>query len=214
MSDSFYWFVRTACRPAFWVSSRPIVMHAERSRRSGPYILAANHHSPYDVAAMIRHTPAYLDFVSITEVFRYRSVAWFYGSMNVIPVDRSKSDGAGVRAILGRLRRGRILAIFPEAAIRSPKNSVTNGGPIRPGVGKLAQLGRAPVLPCVIINSGAYRKVSAWLPVKRVRYGIIYGEPIVIKPDVEKNAAAHMLEQELKTKLVELYRELSAAMGI
>lgn len=212
MSDSFYLFVRTVGRSAFWVSSQPVVLHAERSRRDGPYILAANHHSPYDVPLMIRHTKAKLDFVSIFEVFQNRFVAWFYGSMNAFPIDRLKPDGAGVRTMLRRLRDGRVLAMFPEAAIRPPEKSVTHGGAIRPGIGKLALLAGVPVIPCVIINSAAYLKLSAWLPVKAVRYGIIYGEPIVIQTDVEKNAAAETLERKLTTKMVELYGELAAAM--
>jgi 1-acyl-sn-glycerol-3-phosphate acyltransferase len=214
MSDSFYVFIRTIFTPPFWVSSRPLVMHRDRAPRKGPCILAANHHSPYDVALMIRHTPAKLDFVSIKEVFQNRFVAWFYGSMNTFPIDRSQPDGAAVRKMLRRLRDGRVLAMFPEAAIRSPEKSVTNGGPIRPGVGKLAQLAGVPVVPCVVINSAAYSKPSAWLPVKAVRYGIIYGEPILIRSDVENHAAAEALERELMTKMVELYRELAAAMGI
>ena len=214
MSDSFYIFIRTIFTPPFWVSSRPLVMHIERAPRKGPCILAANHHSPYDVALMIRHTPAKLDFVSIVEVFQNRFIAWFYGSMNTFPVDRSKPDGAAVRTMLNRLQNGRVLAMFPEAAIRAPEKSVTHGGRIRPGVGKLAQLAAVPVIPCVIINSAAYLKRSAWLPLKAVRYGIIYGEPIAIRSDVEKSEAAEMLEREYMGKMVELHNELATAMEI
>jgi 1-acyl-sn-glycerol-3-phosphate acyltransferase len=104
--------------------------------------------------------------------------------------------------------------MFPEAAIRPPEQSVTHGGAIRPGIGKLALLAGVPVVPCVVINSAAYWKLSAWLPVKAVRYGIIYGEPIVIQTDIDKNAAAEILERKLTTKMVELYGELSMAMGL
>jgi 1-acyl-sn-glycerol-3-phosphate acyltransferase len=214
MSDSFYIFIRTIFTPPFWISSRPLILHHERAPKKGPCILAANHHSPYDVALMIRHTPAKLDFVSIVEVFRNPFVAWFYGSMNTFPIDRFKPDGVAVRTMIRRLRDGRVLAMFPEAAIRAPEKSVTHGGPIRPGVGKLAQLAGVPVIPCVVINSAAYTKPSAWLPLKAVRYGIIYGEPIAIRTDVEKDAAAQMLEREFMTKMVELHRELAEAMGI
>jgi 1-acyl-sn-glycerol-3-phosphate acyltransferase len=214
MSDSFYRFVRIIGRLPFWVSSRPVVMHPERSPTEGPCILAANHHSPFDVPLMIRHTPVKLDFLSTFEVFRNPFVVWFYSSMNAFPMDRFKPDGAAVRTILRRLRNGRVLAMFPEALIRAPGNSVTSGGTIRSGIGKLAQLASVPVVPCVIINSAAYLKLSAWLPVKGVRYGIIYGEPIVIRTDVDDNAAAQTLEREFMRKMVELYMELAAAMGI
>jgi len=212
MSDCFYRFVRIIGTPIFWASSRPTVMHLNRSHIKGPYILAANHHSPFDVPLMIRHTPAKLDFVTIVEAVRHRFVAWFYRSMNAFPIDRSKPDGAGVRTMLHRLGNGRVLAMFPEAQIRPPEKSVTNGGTIRPGIGKLAQMAGVPVIPCVIINSAAYLKVRAWLPHKAVHYGINYGNPIVIRTDVDKNAAAEELEREFMTKMVELHMELAAAM--
>jgi hypothetical protein len=56
-------------------------------------------------------------------------------------------------------------------------------------------------------------KYSAWLPVQGVRYGIIYGEPIVIRTDVDENAVAEILEREFMAKMVELHTELVAAMG-
>ena len=70
MGDWFYRFVVRTGRFPFWVSSRPVVLHAKRAPRNGPFILAANHTSPYDVPLLMRHTPRRLDFVSITEVFR------------------------------------------------------------------------------------------------------------------------------------------------
>src|SRR5260221_7805481 len=102
----------------FWTTSRPIVLHAERSRRKGGYILASNHPSPYDVPLLIRHSRRKLDFVSTVEVFQNRFAAWFYGSMNTFALDRSKPDGATVRVILDRLGRGRVVAMFPEGGFR------------------------------------------------------------------------------------------------
>ena len=214
MGKYFYKFIRTVGSAIFWVSSRPVVLHLDRAKIKGPCILAANHHSPYDVAMMIRHTPVALDFVSIYEVFENRFVAWFYGSMNAFPIDRHKVDGAGVRTMLRRLSDKKVLAMFPEGVIKSPEKSVTNGGPIRPGIGKLAQMAGSPVVPCVVINSSAYNKSTAWLPIKAIRYGIIYGEPIELKKDVEKTVATAQLEAEFKSKMLELHRELAAAMGI
>src|SRR5438045_3002539 len=112
MGDAFYRFVVLTGRMPFWISSRPVVLHAERARRAGPFILAANHTSPYDVPLLMRHTPRRLDFVSIIEVFRNPLVAWFYSHMNAFPVDRSRRDPATVRIILDRLARGRVVAMF------------------------------------------------------------------------------------------------------
>jgi 1-acyl-sn-glycerol-3-phosphate acyltransferase len=134
--------------------------------------------------------------------------------MNAFPIDRHKVDGVGVRTMLRRLRDNKVLAMFPEGMIRSPEKSVTNGGPIRSGIGKLAQMAGAPVVPCVVIDSAAYWKLTAWLPMKAIRYGIIYGEPIAVNKDIDKQVATAELEAQLKSKMVELHRELATAMGI
>jgi len=163
------------------------------------------------VAMMIRHTPAFLDFVSIYEVFGHWFPRWFYGSMNAFPIDRFKPDRAGVRTILERLRQGRIIAMFPEGFIRRPPQSVTHGGNIRPGVGRLAQLAKVPVVPCVVVNSDAYGRPSAWLPLKRNRYAVCYGEPIRIRTDLPAAQAATELETALRRALMACYAEAAAA---
>ena len=47
-----------------WLTSSPVVLHKDRARRKGPYLLASTHFSPYDVAVLIYETPRVLDSVS------------------------------------------------------------------------------------------------------------------------------------------------------
>jgi len=212
MSDFFYKIVRFFGTPIFWWSSTPIVLHVDRTARPGAFILAVNHTSTYDVPLLVRHCVRNLDFVSITEAFQFRFVHWFYGSMNAFPVDRSKPDSRGVRTILQRLKRSRAIAIFPEGHIRAHDNAITHGGKVRPGTGRLAVMSDAPVVPCVIINSAAYLKPLAWLPHKRVRYGMIFGRDISGSKSLDKSEAAKKVEADLEQAMVRLYRELSLCM--
>lgn len=62
MSDFFYQIVRTVGTPAFWISSSPVVVGIHHVW-PGPFIIAANHSSPYDVAHAHPSLPAPLDFV-------------------------------------------------------------------------------------------------------------------------------------------------------
>jgi len=212
VSDAYYNVVHAIGSAIFWGSARPLVLHAERTSRSGPFIVASNHHSPFDVPLLIRHSRRHLDFVSIVEVFKHPFVSWFYGSMNAFPIDRSQPDSAGVRTILERLERGRAVAMFPEGVIRKPPSSVTHGGRFRPGVARLAQMAGVPVMPCVVVNSGLYSRVSAWVPVRRIRYGVIFGEPLLLHTELDKAAAVSAMEAELKDAFVRLYGELTAKM--
>lgn len=209
MSDWYYNLVWYAFWPAFGVSSSPIVLHPERPRRPGAYLLAANHLSYYDVPCLIKESGRKIDFVSITEVFRNPLMAWFYGNMNAFPLDRGRIDVGATRTILERLQRGRVVGIFPEGSIRTEENSVLNGGRIKRGVVRLARLANVPILPTVILGTSAYCRVLSWAPLRRVRYGINYGEPI--DPSMTKD------DDDLQQQLISAYRalhsELVAAMS-
>jgi 1-acyl-sn-glycerol-3-phosphate acyltransferase len=212
VSDSFYFLVRCVGRRIFWLSSRPLVLHTERVPTEGPFLLVCNHTSPFDVPFLIRHTEPYLDFVSSTEVFSHWFMAWFYGSMNAFPLDRSRRDSSAVRTILDRLGRGRPVAMFPEGQFRRGAQSVVHGGALRRGFGRIAQLASVPVVPAVTINSGVYGSISSWLPLKRIRYGLAFGAPLTVRTDLDSAAAAEAMEQEVKSSMMSLHRELAQEM--
>jgi 1-acyl-sn-glycerol-3-phosphate acyltransferase len=196
VSDAFYKVVREIGRPAFWCSSSPLVRGAEHIPARGACILAANHCSPYDVPLLMRHVPRHIDFVSIVEVFRNPLVAWFYGSMNAFPLDRSRSDAPTVRIMLDRLARGRLLCMFPEGGFRRGDRSVLRDGKIVPGVGRLALLAGAPIVPVVIVNSAAYSRLASWLPLRSTMYGVAFGAPI--PPDDDPARAERVLVEQLR----------------
>ena len=202
MSDWFYNLVWYTFWPAFGVSSSPVVLHPERPRRPGAYLLAANHLSPFDVPCLIKESGRKLDFVSITEVFENPLMAWFYGNMNAFPLDRRRHDVGATRTILERLERGRAVGIFPEGGIRTEENSVLNGGRVKPGVIRLAKLANVPIIPTVVLGTKAYERTLSWAPLRRVRYGINFGEAI--------DPAASPDEQALQEQLLAAYRSLHA----
>lgn len=207
MSDAFYRVVRSIGATAFWVSSTPTVIGTEHVPTTGPCLIAATHQSPYDIPLLIRHTPRLLDFVSIVEVFRNPLVAWFYGSLNAFPLDRSRPDAKTVRIIVDRLRRSRAVTIFPEGGFRTGSDSVVHTRRIRPGSGRIARMAAAPIIPCAIINSHLYSRPISWLPLRRTRYGIIYGPPIAPTLD------ADVIEARLVDAFVALHAELNKAMA-
>lgn len=213
MSDWFYKFVVTVCRPAFTVSSCPVVLHRDRVARPGAYLMVPTHLSAFDVPCLMAVAPRPLDFLSITELFAKPLVRWFFTNMNVFALNRAKPDAGTMRIILDRLSRGRAVCMFPEGHIRNESNSVLSGGEIKPGVAAIAYKSGAPVIPCVILGTKAYHHHAAWLPLRRTRYGVIYGEPIYARTDLPEAEARSDFLAELKRRYRLLHAELLQAMS-
>ena len=201
MGDLYHDLVVFFFRFPFWVSSRPVVLDRHHARRKGAFIVASSHLTPFDVPALMRSSPRRLDFVSIVEVFRNPFIGWFYGNMNAFPLDRNRADPKTVRIILDRLERGRAVAMFPEGRIRAMKDSVIQGGKFRPGVARIARMANVPIVPVVVIGMKAYEKLSSWAPLRRVRYGVAYGEPITVSDEAQA-------ERELGEAFQRLYAKL------
>lgn len=211
MKDWFYFLVYfIGCQP-MWLTSSPVLLHRERARRKGPYLLVCTHFSPFDVPCLIYHTPRVLDFVSVVEVFRHPLARWFFSMLKAMPLDRGRRDAGTVRHVVDRLKAGRVVALFPEGAIRTEATSVLNGGKIKPGVARIARMADVPILPCVLLGARKYHVFANWMPFKRIRYGLIYGEPFAVETEAEAEPAA--FEQRLRGIFLRLRAELETAMA-
>jgi 1-acyl-sn-glycerol-3-phosphate acyltransferase len=212
VGDAFYFCLRTAGYAPLWLASRPTVLHRGRVPRRGAVMVASNHLSPYDIPCLMYAAPRPLDFVSVTEVFRHPFTRWLYGSMNAFPLDRHRPDAPTVRTLLHRLERGRAVAMFPEGQIRTPETSLLNGGPFKPGVAGLARLAGVPVVPCVVLGSRQFGAFTSFLPLRRVRWGVAFGEPLVARGDLPEAEAGSQFLAALRAAYAALHDELRAAM--
>jgi 1-acyl-sn-glycerol-3-phosphate acyltransferase len=204
--DLFYHTIVTLGRFPFWVSSRPTLLHQDRVPRTGPFILASNHLAPYDVAVLMRHTGRVLDFVSTTEVMSVPLVGSLYHRMGAYPLDRGRVDVRATRWVLDRLRRGRVVAMFPEGRIRPEPESVVHTGDFRPSLVRLARTANVPILPAAVRGTQAFAHARAWLPTRSVAYGLAFGSPIHVTDD---ESQAH---HQLTTTWRDLYAELARTM--
>lgn len=209
MGDLFHRTVVAFGRGVFLCATSPTVLHAERTRRDGAWLIAINHGSDMDIMPVMRSCHRRIDWLSITEVFAKPFIGWLAGKMGAFPIDRSMRDTVGVRRIYERLEAGRVVGMFPEGRIpRRPEESVLHGAALKAGIGQIAHSTGAPILPCVLLDAKNLEGVLPWLPLRRARYGIIYGEPLRADPDLERKQAARLLEEELAGKMRELHREL------
>ena len=191
----FYRVVWLLGYPHFWLASRFRVLHPERARRAGGYLLAANHASPFDAPLLMAACPRMIWWLSIVEFFRHRWSRWFLTALGAMPLDRHRPDPRTVRRVVGHLRAGRVVGIFPEGRLRPGEDSVLRGGRLDAGVCRLAGLAGVPVLPCVVLGGERFWRWRAWVPGARTRWTVAFGEPLVFPAgpgDVRARAAAAM----------------------
>jgi len=197
------WFLRLLLAPFVRVR----VLHAERARVPGACILACNHISHFDppiIAARIRRK---VDWMATAELFSNRLLgAWLRG-VDTFPVDRSRSDRASVRTTLERLKRGRMVGVFAEGGIRDGAASIIGGAAPVPGIGALAQMSGARVLPCIILGSDRLYAKRSYRPFRTITVWIGFGELLDCKTS-EKAARA-----ELDGRLAAAMRALQCEMS-
>lgn len=157
----------------------------ENVPKRGPYILAQNHSSYYDILLMGVILIPMLDiYISTLVNSRYWSNPFnraFLKWARCIPVyigaqHDPKKNEESLRKAEGLLREGGIVQIFPEGT-RSPDGTIKRG---KTGIARLALKTGAPVVPIGIINSHRVLPKGALFP-RFGRVSIHIGKPIHFK---------------------------------
>ena len=196
MADVAYWAVVYGLKGFFSCFCR-VEAHRTGEVPPGPWILACNHLSHFDPPLIAGAFRRPLDFLAMRELFR---PAWF-GSLlraaNVIPVGRRQADTTALKAALQRLKKGRIVCVFPEGGLRAGATSVLGGAELTEGVALLASRAQVPVRPAVIVGSDQLYVGQNWT--RRPRVLVATGEAILPPTQKEKRSGwVKQLGQEMR----------------
>ena len=144
--------------------------------------------------------------MAMRELFAHRATAALFRWVGAFPVGRENIDMPAVRTAITRLRRGRLVGVFPEGGLRTGPGSLLEGAPLKPGVAALAQMTGAPAVPCLILGSDALYDPRRWLPFRRAPVWVVFGEPLP-PPGAsgDKAAAREDFEKRLGDAIRELY---------
>ena len=183
------------------------VLHGERTRVAGACILACNHISHFDPPLIAARVHRKVDWMAIVELFSNRLVGAMLRFIDTFPVDRSRSDRASVRITLDRLGLGHVVGIFPEGGIRDGAASILGGAQPLPGIGALAQIAGAPVLPCVILGSDRLYAKRSYLPFRRVTVWIGFGK--LLRCESREKRERVSLDNRLAESMRALQREMT-----
>ena len=115
----------------------------------GSFILAVNHASFYDPPIAVCRLPRPVHFFARNTLFR-GLFGKLIANLNAIPVKRdADSDVTAIKRVLGLLRKGDSLLLFPEGT-RTQDGNLQEA---QRGIGMIACRSGVPVLPARIFGS-------------------------------------------------------------
>lgn len=138
---------------------------------SGPAIVVSNHPSDFDPIILGVAFVRPLHFMADVVQFRRSFVGRVIPYLGAFPIDKGAADRAALRAALDLLCAGQVIALFPEG------DPFTDGTlhPFEPGIGYLAAVSGAPVVPAAITGARGVGD-RRWLSWPTVRLTV--GEPV------------------------------------
>ena len=117
--------------------------------RRGPCIIAGNHISFLDPPLIGVASPRRVTFMARADLFHHRVLGVYMRSVGVMPLKRGEGDRSAVRSALAVLKYGGVIALFPEGG----RQLTGQLGQAKRGVGLLADLAQAPIVPALITGS-------------------------------------------------------------
>jgi 1-acyl-sn-glycerol-3-phosphate acyltransferase len=146
---------------------------------TGPLLLVSNHMSVLDPPLVGGAAPRPVCFMAKEELFRIPLFGRLIRALNARPVRRDGSDMRALKGALALLQEGRALLVFPEGT-RGREGEPLRAG--KPGVGMLAVLSGAPVVPVYVSGSGAALPRGRALP-RPTKVRVTFGPPLTFKAE-------------------------------
>lgn len=191
----WYSFLRILAQlafPAFW---RYRSFGRENVPRSGGVLIVCNHQSYVDPLLIGVGLNRQIHIMARRSLFhKYLLFRWLILSLNAFPLNDSGVDFGAVKETIRRLKRGKMVLMFPEGT-RTRDGSI---GEIHTGIAMIAKRSGSPVVPAVI--DGAF---EAWPRTRKLfRLGpdvkVAFGRPLYC------NGSAEAFTEEVTSRMLEL----------
>lgn len=183
-----YHLLRPVVRPEAFPYARFDIAGVERIPRHGPVIVAANHRSYFDVAALavvLARLGRPVRFLGKKEVFEAPVVGQLARALGGICVDRAGDPGRALDEARRALRAGEAVALLPQGTI--PRGAAFFDPELRgrTGAARLAADTGAPVVPIGLWGTEQVWPRSSRLPdVTALRHPplvqVVVGEPFTV----------------------------------
>lgn len=201
-------------RSVFSVTMNVRTLRPAAAEREGGYVLACTHLSHLDPICVGVLVNRKIDWMARLEFFRLRPVAAYLWSIDAFPVNRSGVTTRAIRSAIARAAGGRVVGIFPEGGVVGGAASVCRGGPIKKGACVVAQRAGVPIIPCVILGTHRLNRPLPWIPYRRARLWVAFGEPVHPRVGTDRRRARQEMAEELRGRFAGLFREATETFGI
>ena len=149
------------------------VVGRENMPSSGPVLVLSNHQSTLDPLLVGLMFDRQLQYLAKKSLFHNPVLRFIIESVGTIPIDRDRGGLEGLRTIIGRLKEGRAVVLFPEGT-RSRDGQLL---PVKAGFIAAARRSRATLVPVAIVGAHEVMRQGRWLPRRTPLAGAV-GEPI------------------------------------
>ncbi len=184
----FYYVARVIIRGLLKLLTHCQVKGRENIPSQGPLLIVANHLSLADPPLLGVSLSRKVMFMAKKELFRFRVIGYFIGSLGAFSVHRGQLDRKAMRQTYQVLADGLALVVFPEG-------TRSRSGRLRPafsGPALIAVRSGVPILPVGIIGTEKIRGVS-WL-LHRPQITVNIGHPFYLPTVSSKLTKAKLTE--------------------
>ncbi|HYU20153.1 MAG TPA: lysophospholipid acyltransferase family protein [Chloroflexota bacterium] len=175
--------------------------------REGPVLLVANHVDAFDPfmvgEAVSRVGKRSITMFARSEFFEVPFLGWWLRRSGAISIRRDEADFGALRAAVEELRRGHVVAAFPQATRAFGRQGLF--GQIKAGPAYLAAKTGTPVVPAAVLGTGGSI-------LSRGRFEVRFGEPFVVPPlpprrtESDLDERARLMEERMLDLLPEAYK--------
>lgn len=198
MSGIVYFFFYILIFIPFRILLPTKVINKKNKVKKGPVIFVCNHLSGFDPFIICTRVRPRMFGLAKKEWFKNWFLRGFFKMCGAYPVDRGKADVGAIKFVLGKLKKGKTILLFPEGTRNRENEDLQQ---VKNGVILFHAKSGAPILPMTLAKK----------PKPFRRNKLIIGEPLYLdfansaKPSKEELAAG---AERLSTVMAELLEKV------
>ena len=197
LKAGWFWLASWICRLFCILFFRVRTYGRDNVPDKGAFLLVSNHQSYLDPVLCIVPLKRPSNCLARDSLFTNWFFAPLISSVNAIPVKQGEADISTMRKVIGKLKKGEGVCLFPEGT-RTYDGKIA---PLKPGLGLLCRRGDAVIVPVVI--DGAF---ECWPRHKKIfssgSISVCYGKAITVEQ------AKNMGDEKLAKVLTDTLRKM------